>query len=103
MENKWIISGSDMENIGTLDDQEEGGEQEKNNDESEQKREEESIDMFEGEKSKVRREGGGRGRLVRQVATFEPEEIRSPSCCHPPPDLSQVIFFFCQVISFATR
>lgn len=81
-----------MENIGTLDDQEEGGEKEKDKDESEQKREEESIDMFEGEKSKVRREGGGRGRLVRQVATFEPEEIRSPSCCHPPPDLSQVIY-----------
>ena len=89
-----------MENIGTLDDQEEGGEKEKDNDESEQKREEESM---EGEKPKMRREGGGRGRLVRQVATFEPEEIRSPSCCHPPPDLSQVIFFFCQVISFATR
>ena len=93
MENKWIITGSEMENIRTL---EEVGEKE--NDESEQRRKEESIDMFEGEMPKVRREGGGRGRLVRQVATFEPEEIRSP-----PSDLSQVIFLFCQVISSPAR
>ena len=39
----------------------------------------------------------GRGRLVRQVATVEPEEIRSPSCCHPP-DLSQVIFFLTEYL-----
>ena len=93
MENNWIITGSEMENIRTL---EEVGEKE--NDESEQRRKEESIDLFEGEMPKVRREGGGRGRLVRQVATFEPEEIRSP-----PSDLSQVIFLFCQVISSPAR
>ena len=99
MENTWIITaGSEMENIRTLNGQEGVGEKEKENDESEQRRKEESIDMFEGEMPKVRREGGGRGRLVRQVATFEPEEIRSP-----PSDLSQVIFLFCQVISSPAR
>ena len=95
MENNWIITGLEMENIRRL---EEVGEKEKENDESEQRRKEESIDLFEGEMPKVRREGGGRGRLVRQVATFEPEEIRSP-----PSDLSQVIFLFCQVILSPAR
>ena len=56
---------------------------------------EENIDTFEGGPAEVVGADlrAGRGRLVRQVATVEPEEIRSPSCCHPP-DLSQVIFFF---------
>ena len=57
--------------------------------ESEQRRERETIEEI---GSKVRREGGSRGRLVRQVATFEPEEMRSPSCCYDPPDPSQVIY-----------
>ena len=74
-----------MESIVMVDG-EEGGMEKEN--ESEQRRGEGNIEVLEGV-PKVRREGGGvRGRLVRQVATFEPEEIRSPH----PPDPSQVIY-----------
>ena len=79
-----ILSGSEIENIDMVEG--EKGDVVKEN-ESEKRRGEENIEGG----SKVRREGGGRGRLVRQVATFESEEIRSPSCCHPP-DPSQVIY-----------
>ena len=84
MDNKWIVTGSEIESIVMADGEEE--DVGKENDSGQRKE-----NMFEGERSKVRREGGVRGRLVRQVATFEPEEIRSPSSCHPA-DPSQVIY-----------
>ena len=76
-----------MENIVMVDGEVEGAE--KKNDQSMEE------NTFEGGPAEVVGADlrAGRGRLVRQVATVEPEEIRSPSCCHPP-DLSQVIFFF---------
>ena len=75
MENKWIVTGSEMESIVMV-----GGDEGDVGNKSEQ---EENIEGG----WKGRREGGSRGRLVRQVATFEPEEIRSQ-----PPDPSQVIY-----------